>query len=328
MVGESHYQEALARVVGGHQRNGVQYPCVAVLEPEPNNPYDSEAVVVKVGGATVGYLSRGDARAHRALVDKTITTSGAASVHARIVGGWDRGAHDVGSFGCELYFAEETRRDPVEEQRRQAMMYPSPDEIRLRGSATLSVSNEEHYQAALLAATRGADLSTYTYPVVAELVEIATSPHAKKDSGPVLEVRVDDATVGHLTPAMSTRLSRMTGRARSEHKRLTCSASIFQGAKSGQPILEIRLSACPHAQDETVVVDPYFEIVIDSVRNRRTGALHRIREQLADGSYRTACGTTVAAADAALVASTKPWVADVDPITHQIVEGETRCQRC
>lgn len=77
-VGESQYQPALRRVA----RTG--RVCWATLVPEPENPFDPNAVAVQVEGATVGYLARRDARRYqrrlRALAEPM-------EVPAKLIGG-------------------------------------------------------------------------------------------------------------------------------------------------------------------------------------------------------------------------------------------------
>lgn len=328
VVGESYYQDALTKVTGGRRSHGVDMNCVAMLIPEPTNEYDRDAVAVTINGLKVGHLSREEARFYRPLVDQTIKAVGLATVEARICGGWDHGASDRGSFGVELYFSDRAPAQDQDHQYEDPLPEPGANEIRLRGSATLSVSNEEHYQDALLTATDGADLSTYTHAVLVDLVDVGANPHVKKDSGAVVEVRAAGATVGHLTPAMSARLQRMVIRARDESKRLTCSGRIFRTSKGGNHLLEIRLSACPQAHDEQYVVDPYFELITDLVSSSKSKTVHRIRERKPDGSVRTSCGVTLSGADAKLMASTKPWVGDVDPETRAIIPYEHHCERC
>lgn len=325
VVGESHRQEALVRLAGGKKRDACNIDCIATLTPEPSNPFDSAAVMVTISGQHVGYLSRGDARSYRPIVDAAIAESGAARVHAAITGGWSRG-EDEGHFGVDLFFAEHVPA-PARSSLPEPVPGPKADEIRLRGSTTVSVSDEEHYQAALVAATRGQDLSRFTAWVLADLVEVPENPHAKKPGGAVVQVRVDDAPVGHLTPAMSERFRRVVQRAQAEGKRLTCGASIFQGAKAGAPILEIRLSACPHAHDELHVTDPFFEIVPNLVMNRKTRKTHFVASVGADGSVRTRCGNVVKPAEVIMFASTKPDVGQVDPTTRELV-GLDLCVKC
>lgn len=81
MVGESHSQDALLQVAGSGE---VRHPCEARLVLEDGNPYDSQAVRVDIGGRTVGYLSRADAKRYRVrVIDKGLTVS----CNAVIIGG-------------------------------------------------------------------------------------------------------------------------------------------------------------------------------------------------------------------------------------------------
>ena len=66
VVGESHYQENLWRLVSPRRR-GDQVRCAvqASLVAEDDNPYDANAVAVWVQGLKVGHLSRDDARRYR-----------------------------------------------------------------------------------------------------------------------------------------------------------------------------------------------------------------------------------------------------------------------
>ena len=75
-------------------------PCKAVLTPEPDNPHDPHAVVVKIHGKTVGYLPRQSAQRFAKAFGNTAQTC-----NAKIVGGWRRRegrGWDEGHFGVEL----------------------------------------------------------------------------------------------------------------------------------------------------------------------------------------------------------------------------------
>jgi predicted Zn-ribbon and HTH transcriptional regulator len=67
VVGESHYQDSLWRLVGGRRRpeERVHVDVYAVLTAETDNPYDANAVSVWVQGLKIGHLSRGDAKRYR-----------------------------------------------------------------------------------------------------------------------------------------------------------------------------------------------------------------------------------------------------------------------
>lgn len=65
VVGESHYQDALWRVVGRRTTDRVRVDVQAVLRAENDNSHDPNAVSVWIRGSKVGYLSRGDAATYR-----------------------------------------------------------------------------------------------------------------------------------------------------------------------------------------------------------------------------------------------------------------------
>ncbi|MGZ6907156.1 MAG: HIRAN domain-containing protein [Acidimicrobiia bacterium] len=110
VVGESNYQDALWSAVGGQSDGYIRADVTAVLVPEPDNPYDANAISVQVSGAVVGYLRRGDAANYlpglRRLMDEHQTY---VALDGVIVGGIgaDGGlgmlgiylAHDPGDFG-------------------------------------------------------------------------------------------------------------------------------------------------------------------------------------------------------------------------------------
>lgn len=102
VVGESHYQAALARICGGITEDGAHHRCQAVLIPEPDNPNDRNAVRVEIDGATVGYLNRQQAKAYQKELRRQRLSGRTLTVEAVIQGGWDRGGGDRGMFGVRL----------------------------------------------------------------------------------------------------------------------------------------------------------------------------------------------------------------------------------
>ena len=103
VVGESNYQDALARVSGGRTGDGPANPeQLAVLWPEPNNRYDKNAIAVKIEGRTVGYLSRENAVRYQPVARWADTHDRKVACNATVIGGWDRGGSDKGSFGVVL----------------------------------------------------------------------------------------------------------------------------------------------------------------------------------------------------------------------------------
>jgi hypothetical protein len=100
VVGEEHHQDILEALAGGRRENSAHVAVPALLLPQPDNPYDPDAVAVFMRGHEVGHLARNVApeflRAlHAGGYDR-------AACEAMIVGGWDRGAADHGNFGVRL----------------------------------------------------------------------------------------------------------------------------------------------------------------------------------------------------------------------------------
>ena len=90
IVGESHYQDTLWRAVGrrGPSRERVRVDTQVVLMAEPQNEHDPNAVVVKIAGETVGYLSRSDAERYcPGLLALEVRYSGPIALRGVIAGG-------------------------------------------------------------------------------------------------------------------------------------------------------------------------------------------------------------------------------------------------
>jgi hypothetical protein len=100
VVGEEHHQDILEALAGGRRENSAHVAVPALLLPQPDNPYDPDAVAVFMRGHEVGHLARNVAPEFlRAL---QAGGYGRAACEAMIVGGWDRGAADHGNFGVRL----------------------------------------------------------------------------------------------------------------------------------------------------------------------------------------------------------------------------------
>ena len=103
VVGEARYQRELETIAGPKRKEGVSFECIACLLPEPENPYDANAIMVTIDGRRVGYLSRGDAKVYGPVLAR-LAGSGVTQCHATITGGWKRG-DDEGHFGVMLGLA-------------------------------------------------------------------------------------------------------------------------------------------------------------------------------------------------------------------------------
>ena len=82
VVGESHYQDALRLVL-----NDSGPEVHALLVPEPENPYDANAVAVWANGHKVGHLGREDAEVFQPIVQNLMDELGPIAVGGRVVGG-------------------------------------------------------------------------------------------------------------------------------------------------------------------------------------------------------------------------------------------------
>ncbi len=104
VVGESHRQEELWRIVGGQQPDYVRVDVHAVLVPDPQNPHDPNAIEVRIDGTLVGYLSREDAASYRpGLLRAMQANSGQfVALHGVICGGGPREDARLGFLGVFL----------------------------------------------------------------------------------------------------------------------------------------------------------------------------------------------------------------------------------
>jgi hypothetical protein len=104
VVGESHRQEELWRIVGGRRAEYVRLDIHAVLVPNPHNPYDPNAIEVRINGSLVGYLSREDATHYRpGLVHVMQANEGQlVALNGVICGGGPREDARIGFLGVFL----------------------------------------------------------------------------------------------------------------------------------------------------------------------------------------------------------------------------------
>jgi hypothetical protein len=106
VVGESHYQDNLWRIVGGQYRPEarVRLDVFALLLAEDDNPYDARAVSVWVNGLRVGHLARADAeRLRPGLLDKQAREGKPIAVAGVVVAGANR-EDGSGRFGVFLRY--------------------------------------------------------------------------------------------------------------------------------------------------------------------------------------------------------------------------------
>jgi hypothetical protein len=104
VVGESHRQDELWRIVGGLRADYVRFDVHAVLVPDPHNEFDPNAVEVRIDGVLVGYLSREDAGHYRPGLLRIMQTHGGQliALHGVICGGGPREDARIGFLGVFL----------------------------------------------------------------------------------------------------------------------------------------------------------------------------------------------------------------------------------
>jgi len=102
VVGESHYQKELDKLVGGKTEEGHTAEFEAILLHDNQNPHDPMAVAVSIDGEIVGYLDRKMAREHREQMVEAGFPGSPAICGAIVVGGWKRSNNSEGSYGVRL----------------------------------------------------------------------------------------------------------------------------------------------------------------------------------------------------------------------------------
>lgn len=109
LVGESNYRDHLARVAesgsGEDQSRGEVYR-LAILEREPNNRYDRNAVRVTIDGVTVGYVPRDDAPLIGPTIGQVEKAGGRFAVRAVV--GWS-GSLASAPIGVRLDFPDPSK---------------------------------------------------------------------------------------------------------------------------------------------------------------------------------------------------------------------------
>ena len=110
VVGERAYQDFLWDLSGGTVGDRIRRHIVAVLVPEPTNPYDTNAIAVQIEGHVVGYLPRATAPEYLPGLQHLMSVHGGyVALRGVIVGGgyYDDGPgrlgvwleHDPADFG-------------------------------------------------------------------------------------------------------------------------------------------------------------------------------------------------------------------------------------
>ncbi|NBH01656.1 HIRAN domain-containing protein [Amycolatopsis sp. SID8362] len=238
VVGESHYQEALAVVAGGRTCGATfdeHIPVVAVLVPEPENPWDENAVRVDVlmgnRSLKVGYLSAGWAEDYQPELLELRAEGALGTCPARVTGGGDK------YYGIYLHVArpEELRSggDPI-------VAETTATGVLLRNDWSCTVTKEEEHQDVLRAfAPKGKQ----EYREVVASLGFCTIRGGKYAGGRAIEVRLGGKRVGQLTHAMTTRYGEIVARFAEKNLAVTCEAYTTRTAKGVE--VELRMPRDP-----------------------------------------------------------------------------------
>jgi hypothetical protein len=256
IVGESFRQDALAAISGPKEELSKEMRVGATLRCEPTCEYDPNAVRVEVMGQHVGYVARDQA----ALLAAPLASAfgGAIEARALIVGGW-RDAFSEGHYGIRVWIAQhDSARLGIPPSKLDLSLrapwpqLPSPgrDERRLgpteadvaaeRWGSDVTVTCEEHYQAAILGAMPAA-WDDRTWPLLVELDVVDRNPHSKHDTACV-GVKVGSERAGYFTPAMTERFRPLVESTLRSGVRATAEAKAHQGTKGGATFWRLKVT--------------------------------------------------------------------------------------
>jgi collagen type III alpha len=197
VAGEAHYAKQLRSLFGGEfQQHGTEIEVTVQLVPEPANRHDRNAVGVWAGPLQLGYLPRDDAARYAGVLSGLVARGWVPQVAARVWGSeWSDGDAGRTSFtaSVRLRLAEPHLLVP-------ANMPPGGSHRMLPFGAAIQVTGEERHLDALAPFLRP-EGECWVHVTLHEIVE-----QPARSTREVVEVRVDGARVGQLTPKMSGEL--------------------------------------------------------------------------------------------------------------------------
>lgn len=204
VVGESHYAEDIRSLFGDRlTAAGMELYLPAQLIPEPDNRYDPNAVSVRINGRRVGYLPREDAARYAGVLSALLERGLLPQVEARVWGGVRTEYEDDGRGrerersifvgSVELDLAEPHLLAPTNRP-------PDPPYAMLPYGNAIQVTGEENHMAHL-APLLNREGEAWVHVTLHETVE-----QLARSTRTLVEVRVDGAAVGRLSPRMSGEL--------------------------------------------------------------------------------------------------------------------------
>jgi hypothetical protein len=102
VVGESHYQPHLQKLMGKRRPEGKSADFLAFLVPEPDNAFDENAVMVLIKGDQVGYLAAADAEEFLFGMQEIERPDHVAAVDAFVAGGFQQEDRSWAHYGVWL----------------------------------------------------------------------------------------------------------------------------------------------------------------------------------------------------------------------------------
>lgn len=194
VAGESHYAKSIRNLFGTNfTPPGAELTVVAQLVPEPNNRHDRNAVGAWVGNNQVGYLPREEAVRYSPVLSALVAEGWLPQVAARVWGGerFDyEQEKDTFRGSVSLDLAEPHMLVP-------SNMPPAGAYRLLPTGGAIQVTGEENHLDALAHLLRP-EGECWAYASLHEVVE-----QLARTTRTVVEVRIDGAPVGQLTPKMS-----------------------------------------------------------------------------------------------------------------------------
>jgi len=207
VVGESHYQPALQLIANGRVF-GTDFadhgPVQALLVPEPQNPFDQNAVRVDIlisdrQSVKVGYLSRAVAPRYQPQLLQLQDRRRIGTCPGRLTGGGP-GRY----YGVYLHVAPPDRLlTPMQPLDQQAFAHVTGTEITLKAEWTCVVTGEEDHQVEL-----GSYAARHPHRLDAVFtLDYCVIQHGKYRGAKAIEVRLEGNRIGELTKAMTDRYS-------------------------------------------------------------------------------------------------------------------------
>jgi hypothetical protein len=221
IVGESHYQDAIAEVARNSAARSLDdaIPATAVLVPEPANRHDNQAVRVDLlrsdgSAVTAGYLRADQAADYQPLLLELAERGEVGSCPARIMGGGHR------YYGVHLHLGVPRLLLLDHDALGTAPTLPAEHQV--------SVTGEEAHQHVLHRVVNGRT----PVHVIAELRDcrIAEGSHVGEHT---LEVLLEGERIGQLTYAMGLRYSDVAQEWRARTGRALCEAVITNEGTRG-----------------------------------------------------------------------------------------------